>query len=321
MSMERLERLLNLTAALLGTGRALTAAEIQARIEDYPSDHQAFRAAFERDKRVLREMGIPIRRQTVDDDEGVPVEAYRIRPDEYALRDPGLEPDELGALHLAARAVHLDGTAGLEGLWKLGGVAPLPEADTDTVPDVHLPTDPRLATLFAATSDRCVVGFDYQGERREVEPHRLVTRNGRWYLVGFDRVRDAERRFRLDRIDGAVETGAPAAFDRRPELTGTVTAAAWEMGDEAPIDAVLRVDEALVPWATVQLGEVPRADGPDGSVDFTVRVTNRAAFRSFVVGFLERAEVVAPPELRDDLVGWLRTIALEGERPVEEATP
>lgn len=320
MSLERLERLLNLTAALLGTGRALTAAEIQERIEDYPSDHQAFRAAFERDKRVLREMGIPIRLQTVEDDQGMPVEAYRIRPDEYALRDPGLEPDELGALHLAARAVHLDGTAGLEGLWKLGGAGPVADEGTDTVPDVHLPTDPRLATLFAATSDRCVVGFTYQGERREVEPHRLVTRNGRWYLVGFDRVRGAERRFRLDRIDGAVETGPRGGFERRTEMVGTVTAAAWEMGDEAPVDAVLRVDEALVPWATVQLGDSPRSERLDGSVDFTVRVTNRAAFRSFVVGFLERAEVMSPPDLREDLIAWLRAIATAGEHPVGEKT-
>ena len=34
-------------------------------------------------------------------------------------------------------------------------------------------------------------------------------------------------------------------------------------------------------------------------------VTNRAAFRSFVLSFLEHAEVLEPPELRDDLVAWL----------------
>lgn len=40
-----------------------------------------------------------------------------------------------------------------------------------------------------------------------------------------------------------------------------------------------------------------------------MRVTNRDAFRSFVLGFLEHAEVLDPPELRADLVGWLQRLA------------
>jgi len=43
----------------------------------------------------------------------------------------------------------------------------------------------------------------------------------------------------------------------------------------------------------------------DGSVVVELPVTNRAAFRSFVLSFLEHAEILDPPELRDDLVAWL----------------
>ena len=43
----------------------------------------------------------------------------------------------------------------------------------------------------------------------------------------------------------------------------------------------------------------------DGSVVVELPVTNRAAFRSFVLSFLDHAEVLEPPELRDDLVAWL----------------
>jgi predicted DNA-binding transcriptional regulator YafY len=40
-------------------------------------------------------------------------------------------------------------------------------------------------------------------------------------------------------------------------------------------------------------------------------VSNRDAFRSFVLGFLDHAEVRSPQELRDDMVRWLTDI---GER-------
>ena len=37
--------------------------------------------------------------------------------------------------------------------------------------------------------------------------------------------------------------------------------------------------------------------------------TNRPAFRSFVLGFLDHAELLAPAELRADLVDWVRDLA------------
>ena len=47
----------------------------------------------------------------------------------------------------------------------------------------------------------------------------------------------------------------------------------------------------------------------DGSVVLELPVTNRDAFRSFVLGFLDHAEVMGPPELRDDMVAWLELVA------------
>jgi predicted DNA-binding transcriptional regulator YafY len=38
-------------------------------------------------------------------------------------------------------------------------------------------------------------------------------------------------------------------------------------------------------------------------------VTSRYGFRSFLLTFLEHAEVLGPPELRDDVVTWLEAIA------------
>jgi predicted DNA-binding transcriptional regulator YafY len=304
--MSKLERLLNLTAALLHTGRALTAAEIQQRLGDYPEDQAAFRRAFERDKDDLREMGIPISRLTLERDDGRETEAYLIRKEDYYLRDPGLEPDELAALHLAAAAVRMDGLEGMEALWKLGGD---PGDATSGAPVVHLPSDPRLTDLFAAISDQQVIRFHYQGVERELEPHRLGFQRGRWYITGHDRLRDAERNFRLDRIDGPIERGAAGAF-ASVSPGRALTEEAWEIGDEPAIDARLLVDAGHVAWAAHHLdGDEGREDRPDGSAIFTLRVSNRAAFRSFVFGFLEHAEVLGPADLRAEVIADLADLA------------
>ena len=67
--MDKLERLLNLTAALLHTSRPLTAEEIRERVPGYPDNLVAFRRTFERDKDDLREMGIPLAVESVESEE------------------------------------------------------------------------------------------------------------------------------------------------------------------------------------------------------------------------------------------------------------
>jgi predicted DNA-binding transcriptional regulator YafY len=42
-----------------------------------------------------------------------------------------------------------------------------------------------------------------------------------------------------------------------------------------------------------------------------LQVVNRDAFREWVLELLEHAEVLSPPELRDDLVARLRALAGE----------
>src|SRR5690606_1122475 len=124
---------------------------------------------------------------------------------------------------------------------------------------------------------------------RQLEPHRLDFRRGRWYVTGFDRDRQAARHFRLDRIDGPIERG-PAGGFAPVEPVRALTEEAWEIGDEPPVEARLLVDATHVAWASQHLDEAARRDDrPDGAAVFTVQVTNRPAFISFVLGFLEHA--------------------------------
>jgi predicted DNA-binding transcriptional regulator YafY len=49
---------------------------------------------------------------------------------------------------------------------------------------------------------------DGEEGRREVEPHALVNRGRRWYLVAWDRKREDWRTFRVDRISKPASSGA-----------------------------------------------------------------------------------------------------------------
>src|SRR5918992_1189633 len=101
----RIERLINLIAALLESRRPLTAEEIRAEIAGYDQEtHEAFRRAFERDKEALRAMGVPLEVRPTDpfSDQA---DGYFIDKSSYYLPELDLAPDELAALRLAADSV------------------------------------------------------------------------------------------------------------------------------------------------------------------------------------------------------------------------
>jgi proteasome accessory factor B len=302
MSAAKLERLLNLTALLLETPRPLSAGEIRDRLQVYPRETEAFRRAFERDKDDLRGMGVPLERQEVPGSDPV-VEGYRIPKDRYYLRDPGLTPDELAALRLAASVVQLEGVSAREGLLKLGGL--VGEPDGGVLPVGSLPAS-EVVPLFGAIAAQVPVRFGYKGESRLVDPYRLDFRRGRWYLTGHDHARADERVFRLDRFESAVEVTEGPRFERPEVGVPGASLEPWRLGEGDEVRARVLVDAPQAPWIVQHLGPGAVLDErPDGSVVVGMAVTNRDNFRSFVLTFLDHAEVLAPPDLQAEIVAWL----------------
>jgi predicted DNA-binding transcriptional regulator YafY len=176
-----------------------------------------------------------------------------------------------------------------------------------------LPTLPYLPALREAVAQRRVVELDYGGVRREVEPWGLLLRDGFWYLVGHDRVRGARRTFRVDRIEGEplVQPGTHA-FDRPPglDLRSALAVDPKALGGAEQRDARVLVDAGRAGRVAREVGEervVARHD--DGSVELAVACTNLDAFRSWVLGLGEHAEVLEPPDVREHLIGWLASVA------------
>jgi proteasome accessory factor B len=329
---DRLERLVNLVVALLDTPRPLTKEELRQRVGGYSDDDANFHRNFERDKDLLRQMGIPIVAEPLaGPDLSDRFTGYRVPRDLYELPDPGLDEDELLALSVAVSAVAFDGSgqgAATTALWKLAAVGSQragPNAGGMT-PLADVPTDERVAILFSGVQQRRVARFEYNGVPRRADPYRLSYRQGRWYLAAFDHAREGERLFRVDRITGGVELEeAPGQFVR-PEGVASAPPPPWRLGDDEEIVVELRVDANQAEWVRSLAGEETVAGTtPDGWVDFKLPVTNRAAFRGFVLGLLDRAEVMGPPEVRDEVIFWLTDLANQarpdGNRPARRPRP
>lgn len=317
---DRLARLTNLVALLLNARQPLTLDEIAAELDPeaaYPAAEEARRQAFERDKRLLREEGIPVATVPLSGERGaLGAVGYVIRPEEYYLPELQLTDDELVALHLALAAVPLDAGWGSEAMWKLGDVE-----GVDAPPLAALPSVEALPKLFEGWRQRATVSFVYggptgAGERRVVEPYGLLFRDGFWYVVGYDRGRQALRRFRADRIAGRVAVGdagefdRPAGFDPAAALPGQP----FQLGaGDGAVAAQVLVDAVLADKVVAELGGravVERRD--DGSVVVQVDVANEAGLRSWVLGMLDHAVVLGPPEMRGRMAAWLEDMAGEG---------
>lgn len=314
-----LERLTNLLALLLETVEPLTQQQITDELADfYGTGEAGRRSMFERDKRELKAIGVPIEQQVLSGDRAGQT-AYRVDRARYELRDLGLTDDERQALQVAAAAVHLGAAPIDQALWKLG--AALDEAAPAPV-EAHLPSaGEALAALVGAVGARAEVGFTYRDHSRTVRPYGVLARDGAWYLAGHDVDRDAVRTFRIDRIQGSVHVGAPGGFQRPDglDVRALVSTDPKSFGDAGEGDGVAA--EALVlvegpPARAVEreLGESAVVERLRSGVVVRVRCANLEAFRWWVLGFGEHAEVLEPPAVRVGLVAWLEATAGSGAR-------
>jgi predicted DNA-binding transcriptional regulator YafY len=300
-----LERILNLLAFLLTAGRPVTADEIRHTVAGYDQDSdEAFRRTFERDKDLLRSLGVPLRLEAVDAWE---VEhGYVIPSGEYAMADPGLTDEERAALWLAVHMVRLGGQApDPAALFKLGG-APLAAAGEPLAADLGAASE-HLADLFAAVTERRRLTCTYRGAPRLLEPFGLVHRNGHWYLVASSG--DAGvRAFRVDRMSEVDVGDTSGAFTRPPgvKVSDSLAETPWEAGSDA-IEAVIRFDPEVSWWARRRLS--PRAaieDEPDGGLVARLPVANPDSLIGWLIGFEEHAEILEPPALRDRMADHLK---------------
>ena len=199
--------------SLLQTRRGWSGSELAERLA-------VSRRTIRRDIERLRDLGYPV------DSLSGPIGGYRLRAGS-AMPPLLVDDEEAIAIAVGLRTAARASVTGIEenavrALVKLEqvlpahlrrGVAALSSATI--APAVGGPTvEPEHLTVIAsACRDGECVRFAYRSRdgtasRREVEPHSLVNLGRRWYLVAWDRRREAWRTFRVDRLARPAPTGA-----------------------------------------------------------------------------------------------------------------
>src|SRR5688572_26355875 len=193
--MEPMERLLNVLILLRNATRPLTFDDINEATGAYThEDRESAKRQFERDKDVLRAIGVPIELEDLDVWGGE--QGYVIPSEQYELPEITFTEGEVAALFVAAHATGPDpeaaqafgklaqGPEAADLLGLAGGGAPI---------GIDLPA-PRLRAAAEAARRGRRIRFEYrasdgQRQEREVDVWGLMFSRGSWYLVGWDRVR------------------------------------------------------------------------------------------------------------------------------------
>jgi proteasome accessory factor B len=314
--MHPLERLVNLVALLLDSSRPLTFDEIRAKMQEAygQGDVQSAKRMFERDKDVLRDVGVPI--EVVATDAWEVERGYTIPKDEYYLPEIDFTPEEMSALFVTAHAAGEDDPAE-RAVRKLlygteGGLLPTP-ASTPLAAESGA-EDRRLTTAAEAIAEGRSLRFAYRTARgseseRHVDPWGLVFRAGHWYVVGMDKERSDVRAFRVSRASGEFRADGEAA----PPPDGFRAADHVQSGPFGPGESDERATVAFSPqvawWAAADVqGAIVERGRPDGWVEVSMPSASESALASWILSFGPDAVAIQPESLRTEIVRRLETM-------------
>ncbi len=236
----KFERLMNLVAFLLASAEPVPFATIRKAVVGYNdlAREDAVEKRFDRDKKELREIGIPVE-YVASDEQGR--DGYFIPRERYFHHELSLTAEEASLLVLLGNAARAGNDAIhsnlRSALLKMAIDNPLQEQVVESISQrqVHAFTRGKkdraaldnLDRLVHAVAARKQVAFRYRAPnsrrstQRTLHPYGLGYREGEWYLVGLDQQREDLRQFKVMRIEGAVKVAKgkrpdfdmPAGFD------------------------------------------------------------------------------------------------------------
>jgi predicted DNA-binding transcriptional regulator YafY len=290
--------------------------------------------------RRLEVDGRTVRRYiTMLQDMGIPVEGERGRAGGYRLYagfklPPMMFTNEealalILSLRVAQQTTLTGATLAVEGaLAKVERVLPqmlrqqvsdiLETLDIDLSTPAGVPASPAIVAALSAgvRQSRGVLlrhrAYDGAESERAIDPYNIVYRVGRWYAVGYCRLRQDIRTFRLDRVleatllDDIFER--PKEFDARKHIERALAATPGIYRVEAVFQASMTEVAPHVPRA---LGELfPTEDG----VRLVCFVQQLSWIAGFLVGMPHPLRIVMPEELRSEMRALMARAAASLER-------
>lgn len=287
--MNRIDRLFGILLRLQRAGRI--------RAQDLARHFEVSERTIYRDIAALNELGVPII--------SLPNAGYEL-PAGFSLPPLFFTPGEAGALALAVQLLlaQTKGTTSQDAERALTKVAAiLPRELRGRVDELSAVVrfyaadrpfdldDPRLLALQRAIAGRRVVALRYHSYRgdetleREVEPDGLTYNHGVWYLGGHCRLRQGQRSFRLDRVEGLRV------------LDATFQPRAVEQPPPASITVRVRFAPPALRWVRERQHFGFVAEEADGVLRYAV--TDPAEMLPWLLSWGASAEVLEPEALRE----------------------
>ncbi len=156
-----------------------------------------------------------------------------------------------------------------------------------------------------------VVDFTYHGgkgqsERRSAEPLKLVFKNREWYLYAFCRTRQDYRLFKLHRMR-KLQISEVDFVRATPERV---------MGDVNPYsDETVELSLAFPNYMAHRVYEnfEDVAEREDGNYVVHVALPNNESLYRFLLSFGDGVEVLAPPQVRENMVMKINAMKIKYE--------
>lgn len=160
-----------------------------------------------------------------------------------------------------------------------------------------------LSILFEAISNRKIVEMEYRAVQRDeanqrlIEPVGVYHEGNFWYFVAYCHLREAHRKFRIDRIEKIKTTTANFSKEHKP-LSHYLD----KKEISNPVTVRIRIDRAFaryLTWERSYYGFV--GDERDGdAVIMTFHSTNlEQEFARWYLRFADQAEILEPPALKN----------------------
>lgn len=343
MSRRKSERLLDLIGFFLSQTYPVSKQEVFSAIPDYRkkltsknTDKAALERMFERDKKELLRLGIPLKffsPADLGDLWRFVKGGYVLNKDEYRLPRIDLTAEEFLVLSVSTQIAAKTETfpfkeAAFSALQKLGLDLPAEEAAISTPPiefsllshKINKKMKRNLEVINKSLLSRKWVKMTYYSlgrdklTQRKVEPYGLVLKDGTWYLVGFCHLKSEVRVFNLNRVEKLlVNTKSPKSPDFEVpqdfDVRSYVSEQPWELWEEKRTQVKVRFDPKIAWWVKERFGSrgVFEEMG-DGSGVLTLQVGRPDAFLRWVLTFKERAWIAEPDWLREDFLSTVERI-------------
>ena len=285
-----MERLVRLIGALTQHPQGTPLTVMLTALGSADAAPEARRRMLTRDIDQLNLLGYDVRNVAEAGADGV----YVMRARDNRLQVL-LTPEQRGELLRAALAAGLD---------DLGGH--LGATDPPTTPSDATPSPPTLDLVQRGTTRHCLVRFTYKGEPRVVHPGQVHSGPSGWYLRGREESSGIVKEYVVSRMSD-VSLGDPGSAEVLDEVSRpALDPLSW--GEDPPTEVVLAVEPEQLVLVENLLGSPARTEDGAGGLLATYVVTNRAVFRWRVYELGTRVRVVAPDDVRDEMLAELRAM-------------